>query len=64
MFRRAVTRLDGKTLTIYGLAYELRTTVVIYLHDDNALSLMDPVEKTGRMFGYTDALMIKPQSLL
>lgn len=64
MFRRAVTRLDGKTLTIYGLAYELRTTLLIYLRGDNALSLMGSVEMTGRMFGYTDALMIKPQSLL
>lgn len=63
MFRRADTRLEGKSMTMHRLSHELQTTLVMYSRSDNSLSLLGPPEITDRFFEYTDTLGINPQLL-
>lgn len=64
MFRRKTVLLKGRQLTMYRLAYEVQTTIVIYSRSENSLSLMGPDEVTKMFFDYTDALRINPRHLL
>lgn len=62
VFLREGTTLDGRQLTMHGLAYELQGTIVKLT--DGKISVMQPADMDRELFSYTDVLGINPQLLL
>lgn len=63
VFAREGMTLDGRTMTMHGLAYELQGTIVT-LSDDDVLSIMQPSDSESDLFEITDVLGLNPQLLL
>lgn len=63
VFAREGVTLDGRTMTMHGLAYELQDTIVT-LSDDDVLSVMQPGDSEFDLFDITDVLGLNPQLLL